>query len=94
MPTFENVTEQWNLSKPAVTGRNGIVATNHYEVSEIGADVLRRGGNAVDAAFAVSFAILSYRVLTVDCTPWVRQKHRANKKYGVTVADTHCWRPR
>jgi len=57
MPIFENVTEQWNLGKAAVTGRNGIVATNHYEVSEIGADVLRRGGNAVDAAVAVSFAI-------------------------------------
>ncbi len=57
MPSLENVTEQWNLTKPAVTGRNGIVATNHYEVSEIGADVLRRGGNAVDAAVAVSFAI-------------------------------------
>lgn len=57
MPSLENITEHWNLSKPAVTGRNGIVATNHYEVSEIGADVLRRGGNAVDAAVAVSFAI-------------------------------------
>ena len=57
MPSFENVTEHWNLCKPAVAGRKGIVATNHYEVSEIGADVLRRGGNAVDAAVAVSFAI-------------------------------------
>ncbi len=57
MPSFENITEQWTLEKATVSGRNGIVATNHYEVSEIGADVLRRGGNAVDAAIAVSFAI-------------------------------------
>ena len=57
MPSLENITEQWTLGKATVTGRNGIVATNHYEVSEIGADVLRRGGNAVDAAVAVSFAI-------------------------------------
>jgi len=57
MPSFESVTEQWTLSKPVARGRAGIVACNHREVSEIGVEVLRRGGNAVDAAVAVSFAI-------------------------------------
>lgn len=56
-PSFENVTEHWTVTKPAAKGRKGIVATNHYLVSEIGAEVLRAGGNAVDAAVAVSFAI-------------------------------------
>lgn len=57
MPSFEAVTEQWTLSKPVARGRDGIVACNHRAVAEIGAEVLRRGGNAVDAAVAVSFAI-------------------------------------
>ncbi len=57
MPKMETITEQWTVSKPAVHGSRGLVATNHYEVSEIGAEVLRAGGNAVDAAVAISFAI-------------------------------------
>lgn len=57
MISFDNVTEHWAIAKPAASGRDGLVATNHYAVSEIGAEVLRKGGNAVDAAVAVSFAI-------------------------------------
>ena len=49
--------ETWSLHKPAVTGQSGLVASQHYRASEVGADVLRQGGNAVDAAIATSFAI-------------------------------------
>jgi gamma-glutamyltranspeptidase/glutathione hydrolase len=38
-------------------GENGVVATDHALATEIGADVLRNGGNAFDAAAAVQFAL-------------------------------------
>ena len=39
------------------TGRNGVVATGRAECTEIGLDILQQGGNAVDAAVAVGFAL-------------------------------------
>src|SRR5262245_12156196 len=41
----------------AVTARNGMVVAQEARAARIGADVLRRGGNAVDAAVAVGFAM-------------------------------------
>ena len=52
----ENV-EQWNISKNAVSSERGLVASQHWLASSVGADALNKGGNAIDAAIACAFAL-------------------------------------
>ena len=37
--------------------KNGMVVTAHPEASKVGIDILKKGGNAIDASIAVQFAL-------------------------------------
>ena len=43
--------------KPLIEASNGMVVTTHPIASQIGLDILKKGGNAIDAAVAVNFAL-------------------------------------
>jgi len=43
--------------RPTIMATRGVVSSGHYLATQIGLDILKRGGNAMDAAAAVGFAL-------------------------------------
>ena len=50
-------TEQWSTRKQAIASDAGVVAAQDILAARAGADMLARGGNAVDAAIATAMAL-------------------------------------
>jgi gamma-glutamyltranspeptidase/glutathione hydrolase len=49
--------QNWSLRKPSAHSQRGVVTSQNAIAAEVGAAVLRDGGNAIDAAIATSFTI-------------------------------------
>jgi gamma-glutamyltranspeptidase/glutathione hydrolase len=47
----------WQFSKPEIVAENGVVTAKRPSVARIGIETLQAGGNAIDAAVAMAFAI-------------------------------------
>ena len=45
------------VSRQPVTAVNGMVVTSQRDATEVGVQILRQGGNAIDAAVAVGYAL-------------------------------------
>jgi gamma-glutamyltranspeptidase / glutathione hydrolase len=49
--------EQWQIVKNAVKSERGVVAAQNWRAAASGADILAKGGNAVDAAIACALSL-------------------------------------
>lgn len=47
----------WAVTRQPVIAENGMVVTSQHEATAVGVQILQRGGNAVDAAVAVGYAL-------------------------------------
>ncbi|MDP5139590.1 MAG: gamma-glutamyltransferase, partial [Spirosomaceae bacterium] len=50
--------EPFFSDREGVIGKNGMVASAHPEASKVGVEIMKKGGNAIDAAIATHFALV------------------------------------
>lgn len=55
--TAQHITQNWQLAKPAASGKRGMVVSQSKNAAEAGVAVLDAGGNAIDAALATALAL-------------------------------------
>ena len=48
---------EYNAINHPVVGRNGMVASQNADATRVGVEIMRQGGNAIDAAVAVGLAL-------------------------------------
>ena len=56
LPSLNDTAYQYSVTKDAV-GKNGAVVSAHTLASKVGVEILKKGGNAIDAAIAMQLAL-------------------------------------
>ena len=44
-------------TRPVIASRKGVVTAGHYQAAAVGRDILKAGGNAIDAGVAMGFCL-------------------------------------
>jgi len=52
-----SIETHWQIRKPTIKGRGGMVASQHYLATQTGQSILASGGNAIDAAVATGLML-------------------------------------
>src|SRR4051794_5675905 len=85
-----HTTQNWQISKPAARGKGGIIVSQVKVAAEAGAEMLRAGGTAADAAVATAFVLATLE-------PWNCGLGGIGfaqaMKPGMTVAETFDFGP-
>lgn len=78
--------------RPMVQGRHGVVVASHPDAAMAGLDILKRGGNAVDAAVAVGLAlnvVHSHECSLLGVAPML--VYRADRREVVSIDGLGVW---
>jgi gamma-glutamyltranspeptidase / glutathione hydrolase len=57
MAVPEHLTQNWEIRKPGISSKRGIVVSQSDTAAKVGAEILSEGGTAVDAAVAAALAL-------------------------------------
>jgi gamma-glutamyltranspeptidase/glutathione hydrolase len=92
LPLAAQIPDTWRYKQvtPAVVARHAMVATDHPVSAQVGADIMKRGGNAIDAIVAVAFthAVVEPAAGNIGGGGFLVYRQRNGRAYALDFRET------